>query len=324
MSVKSNVLKLVRRVDDAFIRTTLPYIEAGDGLVVLLFHTLHHHADELDRGLVDTRYAITVDKFRETLAHFLDAGYTPVSPEHLLAPDGGKRLLVTFDDGYFNNFLALPVLDALQVPATFFIATRYVQEGRGFWWDTLIRERTAAGRALDLIRVELGRLADHPHHAVDGYIDRHFGPAATQPVGDVDRPMTPDELRRFAAHPLVTLGNHTHHHASLTAYTNDQIAQELTLAQTALHTLAGTAPPWLSYPNGKQDERVWRQARTAGVRLGFTSRPRKTRGAPEDPLGVGRFVVSEADAVPTTCRRIRADLSLLRAYAKLRQGRLRG
>lgn len=314
--MKSSLLKLVRRVDAGFMRATLPFTEVANGLVVLLFHSLHAESHELDHGLVDTRYAITVEKFRETLTHFLAAGYTPIGPAEVQDSGTGKRLMVTFDDGYFNNFLALPVLDALQVPATVFIATHYVQTGQGFWWDTLIRNRTTAGIPLAQIHTELGQLANQPHPAPTNYVVQRFGHAATRPVGDVDRPMTPRELRRFAAHPRITLGNHTHHHASLTQHPDAEITQQITLAQTALQDLVGSAPPWISYPNGKHDARVLRAVEAAGMRLGFTSRPRKTRGTPAHPLAIGRFVVAEADAVRPTCISIRADVSLLRTYSR--------
>ena len=314
--MKPQLLALARWVDDVFIRATLPFTEAKDGLVVLLFHTLHADADELNQGLIDTRYAITVDKFRETLAHFLDAGYTPVTPSALLNPPTGKRLLVTFDDGYFNNVLALPVLEALQVPATFFIATAYLQEGRSYWWDTLIRERTTAGTPLPEIRTELSQYANQPYAAVDAYIESTFGPSATRPVGDVDRPMTPDELHRFAEHPLVTLGNHTHNHASLVYHDAAAITRQITLAQAALQDMAGVTPACISYPNGKHDDRVLRTVAETGITLGFTSRPRKTYGLSKQPLAIGRFVVSEADTIGPTCTRIRADYSLLRTYTK--------
>ena len=55
--------------------------------------------------------------------------------------DGGlppRSVAVTFDDGYADNArIALPILREARVPATFFIATSYLDGGR-MWNDTVI------------------------------------------------------------------------------------------------------------------------------------------------------------------------------------------
>jgi peptidoglycan/xylan/chitin deacetylase (PgdA/CDA1 family) len=55
-------------------------------------------------------------------------------------------VVVTFDDGYADNmFEALPILEDIGVPATFFISTDNLETGSGFWWDEL--ERMVLGGA---------------------------------------------------------------------------------------------------------------------------------------------------------------------------------
>ncbi|HBN75315.1 MAG TPA: polysaccharide deacetylase [Planctomycetaceae bacterium] len=50
----------------------------------------------------------------------------------------GKSVLITFDDGYRDNYdLAFPVLKAADVPATFFVATGFVDQPRIAWWDEI-------------------------------------------------------------------------------------------------------------------------------------------------------------------------------------------
>jgi peptidoglycan/xylan/chitin deacetylase (PgdA/CDA1 family) len=45
---------------------------------------------------------------------------------------------ITFDDGYCDNFInAKPLLEKYQCPATFFIATRFINRTHLFWWDEL-------------------------------------------------------------------------------------------------------------------------------------------------------------------------------------------
>lgn len=47
-----------------------------------------------------------------------------------------NAVIVTFDDGYKDCYLnAFPILKKYKVPATFFIATDYINSNNLFWWD---------------------------------------------------------------------------------------------------------------------------------------------------------------------------------------------
>src|SRR5690606_9707029 len=50
----------------------------------------------------------------------------------------GSAVMITFDDGYRDNAdLAMPVLEDLKVPATFFISTRAIESRELGWWDAI-------------------------------------------------------------------------------------------------------------------------------------------------------------------------------------------
>src|SRR5262249_50938079 len=52
------------------------------------------------------------------------------------APLDGHIAVVTFDDGYQDNYRqALPILAAQGVPATFFVSVDFVDRGEAFWFD---------------------------------------------------------------------------------------------------------------------------------------------------------------------------------------------
>ncbi len=54
------------------------------------------------------------------------------------APNGKKKSVITFDDGYADNYrYARPILEKHKVPATFFVVSGTIDSPREFWWDEL-------------------------------------------------------------------------------------------------------------------------------------------------------------------------------------------
>jgi peptidoglycan/xylan/chitin deacetylase (PgdA/CDA1 family) len=75
------------------------------------------------------------------MQHIVRRGYTAVSLNELLdgnrreAAGDSKRVLITFDDGYLDNFTnAFPVLKELGLPAVIFLVADFSR--RTNWWDT--------------------------------------------------------------------------------------------------------------------------------------------------------------------------------------------
>ena len=90
--------------------------------------------------------------FQAQLEGLLDAGLTPVSFEHLVAAIEGwadlpdKAFVVSFDDGWLDQIDgALPVLEALRVPAVFFVLPGFDRHGQGHMALADIQAVRAAG-----------------------------------------------------------------------------------------------------------------------------------------------------------------------------------
>lgn len=53
-------------------------------------------------------------------------------------PFKGTAVLITFDDGYLDNYtLAFPILKNAGLPATFFLATSFIGSSKLPWWDEI-------------------------------------------------------------------------------------------------------------------------------------------------------------------------------------------
>lgn len=53
---------------------------------------------------------------------------------------GGKEIVLTFDDGYADNYYnARPILECEGIPATFYVASGTIDGKEEFWWDEIGR-----------------------------------------------------------------------------------------------------------------------------------------------------------------------------------------
>ena len=104
--------------------------------MVLMYHRIAH-ADYDPWQL-----CVTPENFSQQL-EVLCKRFNVIPVSELLNQVSNKRVqkktvCITFDDGYTDNFLeAKPRLESFKCPATFFIASHYINSGSLFWWDKL-------------------------------------------------------------------------------------------------------------------------------------------------------------------------------------------
>jgi peptidoglycan/xylan/chitin deacetylase (PgdA/CDA1 family) len=264
-------------------------------LSVFMFHAVVQDQREVDYNLIEPAQCTTLAQFRHFVQFHLEVGYRFVGPRDVLSglEPGGDYVMVTFDDGYFNNLRVLPVLQEFRIPAVFFIATEYVRSGRCFWPDVVHRERIKRGVSPHDISRELRSLKRLGPGNIERYLVAEFGAGATGAVGDLDRPFRPAELAEFAAEPYVDLGNHTRDHAVLTNLTASETVRQIAGAQEDLCRICGIAPKMIAYPNGDYSGAVLQAAADAGIMLGVTVEKRKNYlplpSRRDDRLTLGRF-----------------------------------
>ncbi len=134
---------------------------------------LYHRVTKLDSD--PWALCVTPEHFAEHL-EVLRRGYRPMQLRELGQSLRGDKLksrsvIVTFDDGYADNFLeAKPLLERCDMPATMFLATGNIDSGREFWWDELDRLFLEPGQLSSVLTVtingcdqhwELGQTADY-------------------------------------------------------------------------------------------------------------------------------------------------------------------
>jgi peptidoglycan/xylan/chitin deacetylase (PgdA/CDA1 family) len=317
---------LVRAADSVIARAYLALFKERNAVLSFLFHALFRDESEISRNMIDPLERTTVAKFRELCAYYVEHGYRFISPDDLLAglDPAGRYALLTFDDGYHNNTLALPVLKEFNIPATFYIATENILQNRCYWWDVLYRERLAQGANPQDVYHEGVAMKSMRTDEIEAELIRRFGPDAFKPRSDIDRPFTPLELREFAQQPQVHLGNHTANHAILTNYDDEAARRQISDAQNSLEAMAGVRASSIAYPNGAHSDQVVRIAGELGLKVGFTIRPVKQRlPVPMESaarMTIGRFCPHDDSSMASQCRTYRSDVLL---YATFRAAYLR-
>lgn len=251
----------------------------GDDLLILLFHGVIE--EQVCQVRNYTRKHILRRTFVELMRSLSGAGIA-VSMDQLLEmtldghPFPKRAFAVTFDDGFENNAsVAAPVLDGLNIPATFYISTAFVDEGRSSWIDRLeavfevtpavlvpLPWRTGLVHAvgveekitlLDEIRHEV---KERPELDPDTFAEaclRVMGlrlPPVDVPA--LDQKMSWEQVRELHSHPLFTVGGHTHTHAILSRLSRAALEYELDTSLALLRDKAGVGPRHYSYPEGQK------------------------------------------------------------------------
>jgi peptidoglycan/xylan/chitin deacetylase (PgdA/CDA1 family) len=318
------VSRLIHSLDQALASVTLPFGAEKNHLVSFLFHGLFAEADELASGTVDPQQAITVDMFRTLVCHFKSHSYSFVSPWEIvqgLDPEG-KYIFLTFDDGYYNNIRALPILEEFDVPAIFFISTGHVKEQKAFWWDVVYREYWKRPEQASKMNRVISAYKLLKTHEVEAHLKKAFGNNALRPVGDLDRPFSSSELRQFAKHKCVLLGNHTMDHAILPNYSRAEIYEQINGAQEDLKEITGQVPAIIAYPSGKASVEAQQIAQDAGLSLGIGVRPGRNQLPIKvfsgNAMSLSRFTLWGDREIEQQCRVSRSAISLYRFFRELK------
>ena len=114
---------------------------------ILMYHALDSPEESVDLdNAADLSVVVDVDKFRRQLQCLSELGKTIVSLEDLFdsaasAPDGGDRVVLTFDDGHRSNWsLALPRLVEAGAVATFYVVAGFVDKDPQYVTSAQLRE----------------------------------------------------------------------------------------------------------------------------------------------------------------------------------------
>jgi peptidoglycan/xylan/chitin deacetylase (PgdA/CDA1 family) len=314
------------------------------GLVVLTYHRIAEPGADL---FYDPVISATPESFRAQVEWLHDRVRLLTLDELIDQIESGSPwrepvMLLTFDDGYRDNFdLAAPILGERKAPAIFFVPSAFLESPRLPWWDhvacvikqtsvqRLIVERHSKGDPMPL-EIDLHTMSRSTAimKIIRSFLDRtivdecwFLDRLAERAMVQIDAEglgrklfMSWSHVQQLARAGL-TIGSHAHSHRNLAALDDDTQDYELAGSKQILEARLGRPVKALAYPfgwSGTYTLRTKALAAQAGYQLAFSSREGINRLARFDRYEVSRLGVGSADSAAL----LRARSTLHAAFGK--------
>ena len=237
--------------------------------------------------------------------------------------------LITFDDGYRDNFdRAFPILRKHNASAVFFVPTDYIENPHLPWWDHIAyvvkttKCRTLALKTNPPVTIDLTttsrkdaifqilqvfKMASKANEAV--FLSQLEEAAEVQ----VDRTalgrelfMSWSDLRRMVAAGM-SIGSHTHTHQILAQLSETQQHYELKLSKEILQERLQQPVDSISYPVGVLGTfttRTKQLSKDSGYQIGFAFYGGINRPGQTDPFEIKRIGIDATDTLSLSRTRI--------------------
>jgi peptidoglycan/xylan/chitin deacetylase (PgdA/CDA1 family) len=234
---------------------------------------MYHRVAEQPCGVKAPTWNVTPNKFEEQLSGLVASGFRAMALRDLLETVGrgkdipNRTFVVTFDDGYESVYLdAWPLLRKLQIPATIFLATSYLDSDAPFPFDDW--QQTGAA---------------------------HVPKAAW-------RPLTTAQCREMAESGLIELGAHTHTHVDFQGNPG-AFEHDLGKCVALLQDRFGVAGATFAFPFGEsrlgyEGHEFIDAAKQLAILCALTTEPQLVRSN-SDRYSWGRFEATQADTAIT-------------------------
>jgi peptidoglycan/xylan/chitin deacetylase (PgdA/CDA1 family) len=275
-------------------------------LSILIFHRVLERPDDL---FPDEMHAQEFDRICQWMSSWFNVLPLDIAVAKLKSSSLPARpACITFDDGYRDNHdVAMPILRKHGLPATFFIATGFLDGGR-MWNDSVIESIRLTKVQEELNLGQLGSyamtsIADRARaiQKLVGQIkylpneQRHAATEQIRAAADVELPnnlmMSSEQVKALHSAGM-QIGAHTKSHPILARLTDGEAYQEIEESKLMLEALLNDRVRLFAYPNGKPGEDYLPRDVSAVKRLGFDAAVSTRWGVStgtHDPFEIRRF-----------------------------------
>jgi len=230
-----------------------------------------------------SRLSVRSHRFEGQIASLARRGYTSLTAQQFAdylqgAPVPSKSVLITFDDGYLDNWVhAHPVLQRYGMHAVLFVITQWIGDGP-------VRPHAGQGLALP----------PAPNHADCS--------AAVEAGRHDEVALRWSELQAMQQAGTFEIHSHTHTHTRWDKVCGPDIAakrrhmaEELATSKMLLERHLGPVSDHLCWPQGYFDDDYVAEARAAGFRNLYTTDAYGQNTPGNDPAHIYRFPMRNGD-----------------------------
>ncbi|MBK8267399.1 MAG: polysaccharide deacetylase family protein [Planctomycetes bacterium] len=195
---------------------------------------------------------------------------------------------ITFDDGYQDNFrFAVPILNEVDLRATFFVISNLIGTSKRPWYDELahlVSESESFAMALNWLN--RNHFTSNSSHQLDAQgivalakklgtdnrreLIEQLSEGRSEAVRTDDCIVTSQQMHAMqsAGHEI---GSHSSTHEILTQLDDASLAHEVAGSRRQIEELLGRSIRLFCYPNGDTDDRVVEAVRSAGYTHAVTT-----------------------------------------------------
>ena len=291
----------------------------------------YHRIDDPDRTDFDS-FKPNVSARPKDFAHQMDyvaRWFNVVSTRQLVDwLHDGKPLpphaaLITFDDGYLDNFTnAYPILRNHNFPAIIFLTTNHIESDLPFYWDLVAycfyhtkrthiqfpdgasvewNGRTEAEQTSGKLIANLKSLSEDEKRAWVARLPDML--EVTIPTGFFRSLMVSWDQVREMHQNGIEFGGHTMNHPILTRVPLKRAEEEIVGSKARVEKELGKETVGFAYPNGLENDYnvdIQRVTKDAGIGAAFTllNGPTPLSEVQREPLAIRRVFVSHKHTLP--------------------------
>jgi peptidoglycan/xylan/chitin deacetylase (PgdA/CDA1 family) len=210
-----------------------------------------------------------------------------------------RQIVITFDDGYSDNlYIAKPLLEKYEIPATIFLTTGYMEQEREFWSDELERILLQPGTLPEILSLNINGISyewktSNNKHANEYYslyyalyellyplcaqershiLDQLLLWAKKEPeLRPTHRMMTLKELSSLQPGNIIEVGAHTVTHPFLATISPQAQLHEIQENKAQLEEIFGHEIQSFAYPHGNYNLQTSEIVRQAGFTCACTT-----------------------------------------------------